>query len=155
MRIQRTPALFTCAVLALVSASAAAQGSDFATRCKEWIDKKGYSGDYIEKRTGHRQPGHHSSWKGNLAPADVQKGDVVFSSLSTSTGTGTSVAFVEDVETDAAGRPTAVTVSEWNRGKRQLDAGCFVSDMFGQETRMRMPIDSVLRVWRPGLPLPR
>ena len=60
---------------------ALAQNEPFAVRCKQWIEKKGYSLDYIEQRTGKRQPGQPPSWKGNVKPEAVQVGDVVISSV--------------------------------------------------------------------------
>ena len=68
-------------MVALVSPALAQGGNDFATRCKQWLDKKGYSVDYIEHKTGKRQPGLAPRWKGNLALAEVQAGDVVISSI--------------------------------------------------------------------------
>ena len=58
------PRATAAAVLMVALVSPALAQSDFATRCKQWIDKKGYSTDYIEHKTGKRQPGLGPRWKG-------------------------------------------------------------------------------------------
>ena len=149
------PRAAATAVLMVALVSPALAQSDFATRCKQWIDKKGYSTDYIEHKTGKRQPGLGPRWKGNVALADVQVGDVVISSIAGGFGGGGErVGYVEEVDKGSDGTPSAVFITEWNAGRRFLDRECNVSDQFGQtSTKTRIPMATVLRVWRPSLPL--
>jgi hypothetical protein len=128
-----------------------ANAQSFAEKCKSWIDKKGYSTDYIEAKTGKRQPRLAPQWKGNVEPTDVQIGDVVFGYVENST-TAQRVALVDEVEL-SDGKPIAVIYSEWNQGKRYLDRDCFVTDKFGLPSSGRLPVPAILRVWRPGAPL--
>ena len=65
-------------ITSLLAAPAYTQSDNFIKECRQWIDKKGYSTDYIEEKLGKRQAGMASSWRGNVAVADVQAGDVVF-----------------------------------------------------------------------------
>ena len=142
-------------MVATVSPALAQGGNDFATRCKQWFDKKGYSVDYIEHKTGKRQPGFAPRWKGNVATAEVQAGDVVISSIPGGFGGGGErVGYVEEVAKGSDGAPAAVFVTEWNSGRRFLDRECNVTDEFGQvSSKTRIPMATVLRVWRPSLPL--
>lgn len=128
-----------------------ANAQSFAEKCKSWIDKKGYSTDYIETKIGKRQPGLAPQWKGNVEPTDVQVGDVVFGYVSGST-TAQRVALVDEVELKD-GKAIAVIYSEWNQGKRYTDSDCFVTDKFGLPTSGRLPVPAILRVWRASLPL--
>ncbi|MDP1535993.1 MAG: hypothetical protein Q8L95_02275 [Burkholderiales bacterium] len=139
-------------VLALCSAlCTSASAQTFAEKCKSWIDKKGYSTDYIETKTGKRQPGLAPQWKGNIEPADVQVGDVVFTYVPNST-TAQRVAMVDEVELKD-GKAIAVIYSEWNQGNRFTDRDCLVTDKFGLPTSGRLPVAAILRAWRPSLPL--
>ena len=124
-------------------------------RCRTWIERKGYPVDYIELKTGRRQSGMAASWKGNVKPEQVQAGDVVIRSLVIDDGRTLQVAgYVEAVEAASAGSETFVTLSAMGLGGRTLvDAECFVTETFGQVSRVRVPLSTVLRVWRPGLPL--
>lgn len=128
-----------------------ASAQSFAEKCKSWIEKKGYSTDYIEAKTGKRQPGLAPQWKGNVEPTEVQVGDVVFGYVENST-TAQRVALVDEVVLQD-GKPVAVIYSEWNQGKRYTDRDCFVTDSFGLPTSGRLPVPAILRVWRPSLPL--
>ena len=130
---------------------ATASAQSFAQKCKDWIDKKGYSTDYIESKIGKRQPGLAPQWKGNVEPTEVQVGDVVFGYVENST-TAQRVALVDEVELKD-GKPAAVIYSEWNQGKRYTDQDCFVTDKFGLPTSGRLPVPAILRVGRPSLPL--
>ena len=54
---------------------------------------------------------------------------------------------------NADGSPGAVVVTEWNEG-RYIDEPCFVTDHFGRDSgRRSIPADTIVRVWRPSLPL--
>ena len=63
------------------------------------------------------------------------------------------VSYVEEVRRDSGGVAGAVIVTEWNVGK-YIDEACFVTDHFGRDSgRRSIPLDTVVRVWRPSLPL--
>ena len=130
---------------------AGASAQTFAEKCKSWIEKKGYSTDYIEAQTGKRQSGLAPQWKGNVAPDAVQVGDVVFGYVS-GDSKAQRVALVDEVE-QKDGKPIAVIYSEWNQGSRYTDRDCFITDKFGLPTSGRLPVPAILRVWRPSLPL--
>ena len=137
----------------LASSTLHAQPVDFARDCAQWIDKKGYSADYIKLKTGKRQKGMPLNWRGNVEPKDVQPGDVVISYIREK-GRNMRVAYVEEVRRNADGSAASLTVSEWNMGK-YIDEPCFVTDHFGRLAESRpMPIDTIGKVWRPSLPLP-
>ena len=147
MNVTRAMALLPLCLALCGGASA----QSFAEKCKSWIEKKGYSTDYIEAKTGKRQPGLAPQWKGNIDAADVQVGDVVFGYVANST-TAQRVALVDEVELKD-GKPIAVIYSEWNQGSRYNERDCFVTDKFGLPTSGRLPVPAILRVWRPSLPL--
>ncbi len=164
MRLAPFPSSFLARQLAVCLAFAAATGATpgwaqaqrepFAVRCQQWIEKKGYSLDYIEQRTGKRQPGQPPSWKGNVQPEAVQVGDVVIAHVQGEMA-GQRVAYVEEVAAGSDGLAHAVFVTEWNQGKQYLDKDCLVTNLFGQTgSKLRVPLNTVLRVWRPSLPLP-
>jgi hypothetical protein len=129
-----------------------AHAQTFAIDCKEWIDKKGYSADFIEAKTGKRQPGFPAQWKSNVAPVDVQVGDVVFAYFRDG-ATAQRVAMVDEVITGGDGKAAAVVITEWNYGRGYTNQKCFVTDKFGLPSSSRIPVPSILRVWRPSLPL--
>ena len=129
-----------------------AQSEPWDVRCKSWIEKKGYSLDYIEKKTGMRQPGQPVRWKGNVKREEVQVGDVVIAQVADTTN-GQRAAYVEEIVAGADGVPYAIIVSEWNQGRVYRDKDCLVTNLFGQTSGMRVPLITVLRVWRPSLPL--
>ena len=64
------------AVCAGVSSNVNAQ--TFAEKCKSWIEKKNDSTDYIESKTGKRQPSMAPQWTDNVELEAVQVGNVVF-----------------------------------------------------------------------------
>jgi hypothetical protein len=63
------------------------------------------------------------------------------------------VAMVDEVINGGDGKAAAVVISEWNYGQRMTDQKCFVTDKFGLPGGSRIPVPSILRVWRPSLPL--
>jgi hypothetical protein len=136
------------------TAGAAAQpASDFQRECGDWLSKKGYSADYIEQKTGKRQPGFPKNWRGNVEARDVQPGDVVISHLKRK-GDAMRVAYVEDVRRNADGSAGSVIVTEWNWGK-YTNEPCFVTDHFGRLSESTpIMVDTIAKVWRPSLPLP-
>lgn len=127
----------------------------FRERCKQWIERKGYPVDYMEQKTGKRQPGFAASWKGNVKPEEVQVGDVVIRSGTTDEGRAFQIAgYVEEVEPAVGGSGIFLTVSAMGMGGRQwVDKECWVTETFGQVSRTRIPLTAVVRVWRPSLPL--
>jgi len=149
----------SCAAVLLLALSATPSWAQtarepFAVRCKQWIDKKGYSLDYIEQRTGKRQEGQPPTWKGNVKPEAVQVGDVVIAQVAGDVA-AQRVAYVEEVSAGTDGLAYAVFVTEWNQGRQMLDRDCLVTNLFGQTgSKLRVPLNTVLRVWRPSLPLP-
>ena len=154
IRLMRAACLVALIALgALVVPAAHAQGANFDRDCSQWIEKKGFSTDYIKLRTGKRQRGMADGWRGNVAPKDVQPGDVVITYIKDK-GRRMRVSYVEDVRRNGDGRAGAVIVTEWNEGK-YIDEPCLVTDHFGRDSGQRsIPIDTVVRVWRPSLPLP-
>lgn len=156
-RTARPAAACAAAVLVVLSTApswAQPAREPFAVRCKQWIEKKGYSLDYIEQKTGKRQEGQPPSWKGNVKPEAVQVGDVVIAQVS-GDAAAQRVAYVEEVAAGSDGLAYAVFVTEWNQGRQMLDKDCLVTNLFGQTgSKLRVPLNTVLRVWRPSLPLP-
>ena len=144
-------------VAALVAAASAttaarAQEFDFQRDCAKWIEQHGYSSDYIKLKVGKRQPGPIEDWRGNVAPKDVQPGDVVLTRIRPK-ARGMRASYVEEVRRNADGSAAAVVVSEWNEGKF-TDERCNVTDHFGMLSPPRpVAIDTVVRAWRPSLPL--
>jgi len=129
------------------------QTFDFNRECAKWIAQRGYSRDYIELKTGQIQPGWPQNWRGNVEKEQVQPGDVVMYFVPKKER-ATRVAYVEVVRAEAtAGQSGRVQVSETNWGK-YTDEPCMVTDHFGRVTTSNISMESVLRVWRPSLPLP-
>ena len=144
-------------LLAASLGSAAALAADepflFSRDCAQYLERHGYSIDYIVKKVGSRQRGFAPSWRGNVEPRDVQPGDVVISQLRNKPG-AMRVAYVEDVRRNADGSAGAVFVSEWNWGK-YTDERCQVTDHFGRLSESKpLTVDTLVKVWRPTLPLP-
>lgn len=147
---------FVCAASPVTAQRLQLDSPEWRERCKAWIERKGYPVDHIERKTGKRQPGMAVSWKGNVAPEQVQVGDVAIRTSTLDNGRTIQVAgYVEAVEPAAAGSESFVTLSAMGvGGKQAVDAECFVTDTFGQEIQMRTPLSAIVRVWRPSLPLP-
>jgi hypothetical protein len=128
-----------------------AQSPAFLRDCRNWIDKKGYSTDYIEQKTGKRQPGLASDWRGNLPVPDVAPGDVILIRLRVPGAMH--AALVDEVRTNADGTVNSVRVSEWNWGPL-TDQRCLVTENFGRLSPIRwIPLDAIAYVWRSSLPL--
>jgi len=140
------------AVAALGMAAADVGAADFQHDCAPWIEQHGFSADYIKLKTGKRQRGTPDSWRGNVVPRDVQPGDVLVTAI-VDKPPHLRVSYVEEVRRNSDGSAGAAIVTEWNEG-RYVDERCFVTDHFGRESgRRAIPIDTVVRVWRPSLPL--
>ena len=150
MRSVASAGLF--AMLASSALSVPAQEFNFQRDCAQWADKHGYSTDYIKQKIGKRQPGQAENWRGNVEPKDVQPGDVVVTHVRHKSH-GMRASYVEEVRRNTDGSAASVLVSEWNVGPF-VDERCNVTDHFGTLSPQRpIPIDTVVRVWRPSLPL--
>lgn len=127
-----------------------AQSPTFIKACQNWIDKKGYSTDYIEQKTGKRQPGLASEWRGNVPVEDVQPGDVILIRLSAAGAQH--AALVDEVRKKADGTVSEIRLSEWNWGP-MTDQRCLITENFGKLSPTRwITRDNVAHVWRPSLP---
>ena len=140
-----------CAIILLGSDSVHAQSAAFIRDCQTWIDQKGYSTDYIEQKTGKRQPGLAGSWRGNISVQNVQPGDVVL--LRLGVPGAMHAALVEEVRKNAGGAVSGIRVSEWNWG-RMTHHRCLVTENFGRLAPPRwIDLGAVAHVWRTSLPL--
>src|ERR1043166_6770161 len=144
----KTAALSQCAIVFLCASLVLAQSPSFTRACQKWIDQKGYSTDYIEQKTGKRQPGLASERRGNLPVENVQRGDVGLIKLPRE---AMHAALVEEVRS-ASDTPSSVRVSEWNWG-RMTDQRCLITENFAKTGERWLNLDSVALVWRPSLPL--
>ena len=141
------------AVSLLWSDSVQAQSANFIRDCQKWIDQKGYSTDYIELKTGKRQPGLAGSWRGNIPAQNVQPGDVIL--LRLRVPGAMHAALVEEVRMTAGGAVSGVRVSEWNWGQ-MTDQRCLVTENFGRLSPERwIESEAIAQVWRTSLPLPK
>jgi hypothetical protein len=139
--------------LAVVLCAARAQSAAGTPDCAKWQARKGYSVDYIQLKTGKRQRGMADTWRGNVEPNDVEPGDVVLTPIRDK-GRRLHASYVEEVRRNTDGNVAAVIVTEWNLGK-YVDEACLATDHFGRDSGKRpVPIDAVVRVWRPSLPVP-
>lgn len=105
---------------------------------KCWFANGGFCMDYVQKKTGARQPFQSGQWQ-QIGPEAVRKGDVAqfFTPRA-------HLAFVEAVVRDKQGRPRAVDVSEFNFGKCWVDQDTMVTDTYKKVTRRsNIPISSV------------
>jgi hypothetical protein len=128
---------------------------EWLERCKHWVERKGYPVDYIEQKTGKRQPGYAVDWKGNIKPDEARVGDVAIISRTYQDGrTVDNAAYIDSVEPSVGGSGAFVTVSAFNQGRgRWVDQECHVGVNFGRVVQERVPLSSVVRVWRQSLPL--
>ena len=151
LRALHGPRLVAAAILLVSPAAARAQSASFLADCKRYIDQKGYSTDYIEEKTGKRQPGLAAAWRGNVAVREVQPGDVVLIRLRVPGAMHAALA--EEIARKSDGTVERIRVSEWNWG-RTTDARCLVTENFGRLAPERwVDPDAVAYVWRPSLPL--
>lgn len=146
------PAFAAAAAVLLVSPIASAQSAAFQRDCAQWIEKHGYSADYIKLKTGKRQRGTPDGWRANIAAKDLQPGDVVITAIKDKPP-HLRVSYVEEVRANSDGSAGAAVVTEWNEGK-YVDERCLVTDHFGRDSgRRSIPVDTIVRAWRPSLPL--
>lgn len=128
--------------------AAAQDNSKWMRDCAQWVDKKGYSVDYIEQRTGVRPRGNMAqNWIANLEPKDAQPGDVVFLRVGDQSGQRAEV--VDEVLRHADGSLRGFRTSSMNIGKT-VEAACHITENFGKVVRRTVEFDRVIRAWRPG-----
>jgi hypothetical protein len=146
----RVPTAVTSALLALACLPALAADTAKWTRdCAEWIDRKGYSVDYIEQRTGQRPAGTMArDWRPNLEPKDAAPDDVVFLRVDSADGQGQRVEVVDEVVKAADGSIRAFKTSSMNIGKL-VEPKCHVTENFGKVRKRTVAFDRVLGAWRP------
>ena len=141
-----------CAMALPCSSLLYAQSPAFIKACQSWIDKRGYSTDYIEQKTGRRQSGLASEWRGNIQLEDLQPGDVVLIRLPAPGAMHAALA--DEVRRNEDGTVSGIRLSEWNWGK-MTDKQCLITENFGKLSPARwITRDVVAHVWRPSLPLP-
>jgi len=101
-------------------------------RC--WARSGGFCNDWVEQRLGKGR----AAGAAPIAPDEVRKGDVaVFASRA-------HYAHVDGVVRDAAGRPVAVDLSEYNFGTCWVDAESMVTEKYKVVNRRRsVPLSDV------------
>ena len=105
-------------------------------RC--WRTAGGFCTDWVERRIRARRPAGDRVRLASVAPSDVATGDVaVFLDPA-------HYAWVERVRRDAKGRPVAVDLSEYNRGRCWVEKDLMVTDRFkALDRRPAVPLSSV------------
>src|SRR5687768_15019816 len=117
--------------------------------CAEWIDKKGYSVDYVEQRTGARPAGTMArDWRPNLEPKDAAPDDVVFLRVDSADGQGQRVEVVDEIVKAADGSIRAFKTSSMNIGKT-VEPKCHITENFGKVRKRTVAFDRVIGAWRP------
>jgi len=145
-----TKSIIVCTAICFCSSLLHAQSANFLKDCQQWIEKKGYSSDYIEQKVGKRQRGLPGSWRGNVAVREVQTGDVALIALPAG---AQHAAFVEEVRHNADGAVNSIRLSEWNWGPT-TNARCLVTENFGKLAPERwIETGSIASIWRPSVPL--
>ena len=150
MAFTRVGVQLLLAALALLAAPAhAADRAKWLRDCAEWVDKKGYSVDYIEQRTGVR-PNENMArdWVPNLDPKEAAPNDVVFLRVDTADGQGQRVEVIDEVLKSADGSIRAFKTSSMNIG-RTVEPKCHVTENFGKVRKRSVAFDRVLGAWRP------
>jgi hypothetical protein len=152
VRVVRRAAAVVALILLGGAVLSHAQSPKFLADCRAWVERKGYSTDYIEQKTGKRQPGLAGSWRGNVDLDRAEPGDVVLVRLRAPGAMH--AALVEEVRRGTGGAVSAVRVSEWNWG-RMTDERCLVTENFARLAPARwVDADAIALVWRPSQPLP-
>ena len=143
-------AWLSLAALAAVVHAHAADHSKWQRDCAEWIQKKGYSVDYIEERTGQRPGGTMArDWMPNLESKDARANDVVFLRVDSADGQGQRVEVVDEVVLNAGdGSVRAIKTSSMNIGK-MVEPKCHITENFGKVRKRTVTIDRVIGAWRP------
>jgi hypothetical protein len=135
-------------LLALATAAAHADNAKWRRDCAEWIEKKGYSVDYIEQRTGQRPAGTLArDWRTNLEPRDAGPGDVVFLRVDSRDGQAQRVEVVDEVVKAADGSIRVFKTSSMNTGK-MVEPRCHITENFGKVRQRTVAFDRVVGAWR-------
>jgi len=130
----------------------AVEGAKWMRDCSQWIEKKGYSVDYIEQRVGVRPNANMArDWVHNLAPRDAGPNDVVFLRVDSTDNKAQRVEVVDEVIRAADGSITAFKTSSMNTGK-MVEPYCRVTENFGKVRRRTVAFDQVIGAWRPAKP---
>jgi len=141
-------AIALCGVV-LAAGPVRADNTKWTRDCAEWIDKKGYSVDYIEQRTGQRPAGTMArDWRPNLEAKDAVPDDVVFLRVDSADGQGQRVEVVDEVVKAPDGTVRAFKTSSMNIGK-MVEPKCHVTENFGKVRKRTVAFDRVLGAWRP------
>jgi hypothetical protein len=142
-----------CALAACAASSAsAAEGAKWMRDCSEWIEKKGYSVDYVEQRTGVRPSANMArDWTYNLAPKDAGPNDVVFLRVESSDNKAQRVEVVDEVIRAADGSISGFKTSSMNIGK-MVEPTCRITENFGKVKRRTVAFDQVIGAWRAPKP---
>jgi hypothetical protein len=145
-------AAWVAAGVLAASLASAADGNKFMRDCGEWVDKKGYSVDYVEQRTGVRPNANMArDWVPNLEPKDVARDDVVFLRVGSADGRAQRVEVVDEVLRNADGTIRAVKTSSMNIGK-MVEPKCHVTENFGKVRRRTVDFEQVTGAWRATKP---
>jgi len=130
----------------------AADGNKWMRDCTEWVEKKGYSVDYVEQRTGVRPNANMArDWVPNLDPKDVQRDDVVFLRIEAADPHAQRVEVVDEVLHADDGTIRAFKTSSMNIGK-MVEPKCHVTENFGKVRRRTVTFERVIGAWRPTKP---
>ena len=130
----------------------AADGNKWMRDCSEWVDKKGYSVDYVEQRTGVRPNANMArDWMPNLDPKDAGRDDVVFLHIPAADGRAQRVEVVDEVLRNADGTIRAFKTSSMNIGKT-VEPKCHVTENFGKVRRRTVEFERVTGAWRAAKP---
>jgi hypothetical protein len=126
----------------------AADGNKWMRDCAGWVDKKGYSVDYIEQRLGVRPNANMArDWTYNLDPKDAQRDDVVFLRVEAADARAQRVEVVDEVIRAADGSVRAFKTSSMNTGK-MVEPRCHITDNFGKVRRRTVSFEQVVGAWR-------
>jgi hypothetical protein len=142
-----------CLMAIVLSRTSRAQDGKFEDKCAQWIEKKGFTRNYIATRIDKLQPGSPTTWRGNVEAGQVQVGDIVLVRLRDAPES-LKAGYVETVARGPDGIATRAEVSSWNWGGGYVDRGCSVTKQFGQHSLNPVLGTEIVRVWRPSLPLP-
>ena len=146
--MHRAKAWLSVAALAAAAHAQAADHSKWQRECAEWIQKKGYSVDYIEERTGQRPSGTMArDWMPNLEAKDARANDVVFLRVDSADGQGQRVEVIDEVVSAADGSVRAFKTSSMNIGK-MVEPKCHITENFGKVRKRTVAIDRVIGAWR-------
>jgi hypothetical protein len=130
----------------------AADGNKWMRDCSEWVEKKGYSVDYIEQRVGVRPNANMArDWVPNLDPKDATRDDVVFLRIEAADGRAQRVEVVDEVVRADDGSIRAFKTSSMNIGK-MVEPKCHITENFGKVRRRTVSFEQVIGAWRSAKP---